>query len=112
MNHQVYLNKSNNFSQDNQSDVRMELNGRNYCTGKLRHIYIKYFFIKDWVYKEKLSIVYCPTYLMLSDYFKHPLHGALIHKFRYIIMVRVVTFTLIEDTFSYTRKEHVGKNIP
>ena len=95
MNHQVYLNKSNNFSQDNQSDVRMELNGRNYCTGKLRHIYIKYFFIKDWVYKEELSIVYCPTYNMLAYHSTKPLQGEFFHKFRNIITGRLIPLTLI-----------------
>ena len=33
------------------------------------------------------------------------------HKLRYIIKGRVGPFILIEDTFSYTRKECVGKQI-
>ena len=33
--------------QDNQSAIRMERNEWNSCTGKSRHIDIRYFFVKD-----------------------------------------------------------------
>ena len=55
--------------------------------------------------------MYYPTYLMLADYFTKPLQGALFHNFRDIIMGRFSPFTLLEDTFSYTSKKHVGKQI-
>ena len=110
--HQGYLKISNRFLWDNQSAVRMKVNGRKSCTGKSRHIDIRYSFIKDRVYKEEISIVYCPTHLMLAGYFKKTLQGALFHNFRYIIMGRVIPFTLLEDAFSYTSKERVGKQIP
>ena len=55
--------------------------------------------------------MYCPTQLMLSEYFKKPLRGALLHKFRDIIMGRASPFKLLEDTFSYTGNQHVGKQI-
>ena len=48
---------------------------------------------------------------MLADYFKNTLKGEFFHKVRDIIMGRVSPFTLIEDMFSYTRKERVGKQI-
>ena len=112
MHHQGYLKNYNKFFQDNQSPMRMEVNGRNYFTGNLRHINIRYFLIKDQTDKEELSIVYCPTHLMLSDYFTKPLQGSLLHKFRDTIMVRVSTLTIPEDKFSYTIKENVGKQIP
>ena len=51
MHHQRYLNKSNKFFQDNQSAMSMEVNRRNYCTGKSRHIDIRNLFIRDWVEK-------------------------------------------------------------
>ena len=54
--------------------------------------------------------MYYPTYLMLADYFTKPLQGALFHNFRDIIMGRVSPFTLLEDAFSYTSKERVGKH--
>ena len=69
-------------------------------------------FIKYQVDKEELSIVYCPTHLMLAYYFTNMLHVSLFHKFRNIIMGRVTTFTLLEEIFSYTSNERFGKQIP
>ena len=48
---------------------------------------------------------------MLADYFTKPLQGALLHKFRDISIVRVSTFTLLEDKVSYTSKACVAKHI-
>ena len=110
MHHQRYLNNSNKFFQDNQSTMRMEMNSRNSCTGNSRNIGIRCF-IKYWLDNEELSIVYCPMHIMLADYLINPLQGELFHKFRVIIMGRVRPFTLIEDSFSYTRKERVRKHI-
>ena len=62
--------------------------------------------------KKELSIVYCPTHNMLAYYSTKPLQGELFHKFRNIILGGVIPFTLLEDTFSYTSKEGVGKHIP
>ena len=47
LNEQGYDLKSNALYQDNQSAIRMEVNGRNSCTGNSRHINIQYFFVKD-----------------------------------------------------------------
>ena len=44
---QGYNLKSNVLYQDNQSTIKMEVNGRNSCTGNSRHIDIQYFFVKD-----------------------------------------------------------------
>ena len=49
---------------------------------------------------------------MLADYLIKPLQGALLHKFRDIIMRRVSPFTLLQDELSCTSKDCVGKNIP
>ena len=49
---------------------------------------------------------------MLDDYFTKPLQGALLHKFREIIMGRFSPFTILENTFSYTSKKLVEKQIP
>ena len=46
MHQKGYLNKSNNCFQDNQSAMRMEVNRRNYCTGNLSHISIRYFVLR------------------------------------------------------------------
>ena len=44
MRHQGYLDNSNRFFQDNQIATRMEVNGRNSCTGNSRNIDIRYFY--------------------------------------------------------------------
>ena len=59
--------------QDNQGAMLMEKNGRNSCTGNSRHINIRYFFVKDKIDKKELVVEYCPTYLMVADFFSKPL---------------------------------------
>ena len=88
MHHQRYLDKSNKFFQDNQSAIRMDMNEWKSCTGNSHNIDTRYFFIKYRVEKEEISILYCTKNLTLSDYFTNPLHGALLNKFRDIIMRR------------------------
>ena len=99
MHHQVYLNNSNEFFQYNKSALRMDMNGRNSCTGNLRHIDIRYFLIKDQVGKGGFSEMYCPTYLMLVDYFRKTMQSALFHNFREIIMRIVSPYTILEEIF-------------
>lgn len=72
--------------QDNQSAIRLEKNGRNLCTGNSRHIDIRFFFVKDRVDKKEIFICYCPTDIMLADFFTKPLQGRLFKFFRDIIM--------------------------
>ena len=53
----------------------MDKNGRNSCTGKYRHISVRYVFMKEWIDKGTLRVKYFPTHLMLEDYFMNPLMG-------------------------------------
>ena len=53
------------------------------------------FFIKDWVVKGELNIMYFPTHLMLADYLTKMLQGDLFHKFRDIIMGRFSPYTTL-----------------
>ena len=69
MKEQGYDIKTNLLAQDNQSAIKMEMNGRNSCTGNTRHINIRYFFVKDRVDKKEITIGYCPTECMLVDFF-------------------------------------------
>ena len=55
--------------QDNDSAMIMEKNGKNSCTGNSIHIDIKSFWVKDMVDKEKISGIYCPTWLVLGNHF-------------------------------------------
>jgi len=84
--HQGYKLEENVVFQDNKSAILMEKNGRNSCTGNSRHINIRYFFIKDRIKNKEVSVAYCPTEIMLADYFTKPLQGSLFNKFRAVIM--------------------------
>ena len=51
----------------------MEKNIRNSFTGNPRHIYMRYFFVKDRVDKEEFIIEYYNTSAMLAKLFTKPL---------------------------------------
>lgn len=76
----------NSVMQDNQSAMRLEMNGRVSAGQKSRHIDIRYFFIKDRINNKELAVVYCPTEAMLADFYTKPLQGALFRKFRSVIL--------------------------
>ena len=83
---QGYKIEKNTLYQDNQNAIKMEINGRNSCTGNSRHINIKFFWVKDRITQENIEVKYCPTYIMLAGYFTKPLQGKLFIRFRRIIM--------------------------
>ena len=56
------------------------------CGQQSRHINIRYFFIKDRIKEDNINIIYCPTEIIIADYFTKPLQGALFKKLRDIIM--------------------------
>jgi hypothetical protein len=66
---QGYNVEKNEFLQDNQSAMKLEMNGRASCGQKSRHIDIRYFFMKDRITTEGVDVVYCPTEEMLADFF-------------------------------------------
>jgi len=72
--------------QDNKSAILLEKNGRLSCGKRTKHIEARYFFIKDYQERKKVSIQYCPTDDMVADFFSKPLQGSKFHKFRAIIM--------------------------
>jgi hypothetical protein len=103
---QGYKIRQNILFQDNESAIKMEKNGRNSCTGNSRHIDIKYFWVKDRVDKKEVEVKYCPTKLMLADYFTKALQGSLFRMFRDIIMGYTHIDTILLDP-SYPLKERV-----
>jgi hypothetical protein len=72
--------------QDNKSAILLEENGRASSSKRTRHINIRYFFVTDHVKGKEVSIKYCPTGDMVSDYFTKPLQGSLFRKMRGQIM--------------------------
>ena len=86
MSTQGYDIKDNILFQDNQSAIKMENNGKRSCTGNSRHINIRHFFVKDRIDKKEVRVEYCPTGIMLADYFIKPLQGRAFKIFRDVIM--------------------------
>ena len=74
---QGYSLHKNILYQYNESEIKMENNGKNSFAGNSRHISIRYFFVKDCVNKEDFSIEYCNTSEMLTNFFTKPLQGSL-----------------------------------
>jgi hypothetical protein len=112
---QGYTLKENVFYQDNQSTIRYEKNGRKSCGPNSRHRDIRYFFIKDRLGVENVSVHYCPAEQMLADFFTKPLQGSLFRKFREVIMGHKHIDTLKEvptaspHPGACLKREHTGK---
>ena len=108
---QGYGIKDNVVYQDNQSAMLMEQNGRNLCTGNSRHINVRYFFVKDRIDKGEMRVQYCPTGLMLADYYTKPLMGAKFQEFRSYVMGWKNINEIVKQINSTDRiKEHVGNS--
>ena len=105
---QVYDIRNNYIYQDNESAIKMEVNGRNSCTGNSRHVDIKYFWVKYHVNKGLVRIKYCPTTLMLADYFTKELQIQLFRRFRDVIMGYTHINDLLLDK-EFLLKERVEK---
>ena len=78
---------SNNIvHQDNISASRLHTNGRLSSGQNTRHINIRYFFMKDRIEKDEVSVIYCPTAEMIADFFTKPLQGEIFIQFRDMIL--------------------------
>ena len=64
----------------------LEQNGRASSTQRTQHLNIRYFFVFDWIKKNKVHVQYCLTHNMLADYFTKLLQGATFRKIRDAIM--------------------------
>lgn len=91
---QGYTSSEHILHQDNESAIRLAKNGRSSAGKHSRHIDIRYFFIKDRIKTEGISIRHCPTEQMLADFFTKPLQGSLFRKFRNVILGYEHTGTL------------------
>ena len=95
--------KESTLFQDNTSAIQMENNGRASVRQRSRHINIRYFFIKDRIYKGEVTIVYCPTCEMVADLYTNPLQGMKFTRFRELVM------GTIDMPIKTDSKEHVTK---
>jgi hypothetical protein len=83
---QGYKIDDNILYQDNKSSILLETNGRGSSGQRTRHMNVRYFFIADRVKSKEVRIEYCPTGLMVADYFTKPLQGVIFRKLRDMIM--------------------------
>ena len=86
---QGFALEENILYQDNQSAMKLELNGRMSSGKKTKHMDNRYFWIKDRVKSENIKIEYCPTQMMVSDFFTKPLQGSLFKRFRDVVLAYV-----------------------
>ena len=68
--------------QDNQSTMKLSKNRRASSGKRTRHINIRYFFITDRIKSGEVDVKYCPTELLVGDYYSKPLQGALFRQHR------------------------------
>jgi hypothetical protein len=83
---QGYKVNDSTVYQDNQSAILLEKNGRGSSSKRTRHINIRYFFITDRIESGEISVQYCPTADMISDFFTKPLQGTAFRTLRAQIM--------------------------
>ena len=83
---QGYVLKENIVYQDNMSAMKLEMNGKRSSGQKTKHMNNRYFWIRDRIKTDDISIRYCPTQNMIADFFTKPLQGALFRSFRDVIL--------------------------
>ena len=74
------------FQQDNESTIKLLKNGRRSAGKQSRHIDIRYWWAKDRIEREGITVQYCPTLNMLADFLSKPLQGTLFRKFRAVLL--------------------------
>jgi hypothetical protein len=88
------------LEQDNESAIKLEVNGRTSAGAKSRLLDIRYFWIKETLDTLQIKVRHCRTLKMLADFFTKPLQGILFRIFRDIILgsVSVAYLDLVPDT--------------
>ena len=83
---QVYDMDPSLLYQDNMSAILLKTNGRASSSKRTKHIKVKYFFIKNKVDREEITIRRCPTESMWTDINTKPKQGAVFWAFRGHVM--------------------------
>ena len=78
--------QDNAIYQDNQSAIRLEMNGKRSSSKRTRHIKTRYYLITDRIMKQEASVEFCPTFYMIGDYFTKALQGSQFRQFLNIIL--------------------------
>ena len=105
---QGFVLEENILYQDNQSAMKVLKNGKRSSGQKTKHMDNRFFWIKDRIGSEGIEVQYCPTEMMIADFFTKPLQGKLFRKFRDVILGYKHISTLQEEEESPSQ-ERVGK---
>ena len=70
----------------------------------------RYFWIKDRLRSERIKVEYCPTSIMVADFFTKPLQGSLFKKLRDVVLGYSHVSTLAKGMKETTFQERVEKS--
>jgi len=109
---QGYRIKKKLFHQDNQSTIRILKNGKKSGGKQSRHVNIRYFWTADRIREHSLEVEYCPTLMMVGDFFTKPLQGSLFRRMRDVVMgLRDISTLDGSDNESWKNWERKGIKI-
>ena len=86
LNAQGYHVEKKILYQDNQSTIKLLKNGRKSAGKQSKHISARFFWMVDRIKREDLTVEFCPSGLMLGDFFTKSLQGSLFRKMRDVVM--------------------------
>ena len=92
------------------STMIFDRNNRMSSSQNTRLINIRYFFIKGRMKDGNINVVYCPTEMMVADYFTKSLQGSLFRTLRNVIMGVTFPNSLTHITPALV-KENVAENV-
>ena len=72
---QGYTLTDNKLYQDNQSAMKIILNGKKSSRTKTKHMDNRFFWIKDRLKSERIKVEYCPTSKMIADFLQNHYKG-------------------------------------
>ena len=96
------MGTKNVVEQDNTSTIKLIKGGKRVCGQRTRNILIRYFYAHERVDDGTITVVYCPTKEMSSDYLSKPLQGRLFRTHRNTLMGLTQALE-IQYKFSYAK---------
>ena len=83
-------------------------NGKKSCGKQSRHIDIRFFWIVDRSKEMGIEIEYCPTEIMIADFFTKPLQGTLFRDMRDIVQ-GIKSYDFLKRKFNENEKRKLEK---
>jgi hypothetical protein len=102
--------KENQVYQDNQAAILLEKNGKASSGKRTKNINARYFLITDMISKQEVSVSWCPTEDMTSNFWTKPLQGSSFRRMRDLIM-GVVPQNLPRESKTKKKKKNEQKEM-